>query len=138
MRSSPQVSKYEKKQCPIRLCESIQPKSITFSTLSHYKIDFLRKRAEKHQNQSLRWQGEVEKFAYLFKELQKKKRNKNQLLYAAKTSKTTQPQHHFKDITIMTTNSLHNHFSAVSNDHQPLLSGSQRSLRKPRNPPPGS
>jgi hypothetical protein len=58
-----------------------------FSNLSHYKIDLLKKRAEKHQNQSLRWQGEVEKFAYLFKELQKK----SAVVYAAKTSKTTQP-----------------------------------------------
>ena len=50
---------------------------VTFSTLLHYIIDFLKKRAEKHQNQSLRWQGEVEKFAYLFKELQKKKKKES-------------------------------------------------------------
>ena len=49
----------------------------TFSSLSHYQINFLKKRAEKHQNQSLRWQGEVEKFAYLFKELQKKKKKES-------------------------------------------------------------
>ena len=63
---------------------------VTFSTLSHNENDFLKKRAEKPKPKLIiktargSW-----KICIFFKELQKK--CQNQLLYAAKTSKTTQP-----------------------------------------------